>query len=106
MPDPVIVEADALLRRRSAHRGARGFLAAIVAGEHRRAPLTPGLLRRAAELDARYADLGLGLVDATVMAYAERHDLPILTFDFRHFRATESAHGPWRLIVGERDVLG
>jgi len=64
--------------------------------------MSSGLIRRAAEVDDRYADLRLGLVDASVMAIAERHNLPILTFDFRDFRATESAHGPWRLAVDER----
>ena len=38
------------------------------------------------------------------MAYAERHDLPILTFDFRDFRATESARGPWRLVLSEEQL--
>ena len=44
------------------------------------------------------------------MAIAERHELPILTFDFRDFRATESAAGPWRLAIDEhayrRSVVG
>jgi hypothetical protein len=47
-------------------------------------------------------DLNLGLVDACVMAFAERHELPILTFDFTDFRATESAADPWRLAIDER----
>jgi predicted nucleic acid-binding protein len=58
-------------------------------------------MRRAVELDSKYADLNLGVVDSCVMAIAERHDLPILTFDFRDFRATESATGPWRLAIDE-----
>lgn len=59
------------------------------------------VLRRAVELDSKYADLNLGFVDSCVMAVAERHDLPILTFDFRDFRATESTTGPWRLAIDE-----
>jgi hypothetical protein len=35
------------------------------------------------------------------MALAERHDLPILTFDFEHFRATRPRRGYWRLVVDE-----
>lgn len=35
------------------------------------------------------------------MALAERHGLPILTFDFAHFRATKPARGHWRLVVDE-----
>src|SRR5918994_4229755 len=65
--------------------------------EHTPVFLSPGLLRRAAAIDARFADLGLGFVDASVMAYAERHELPILTFDFHDFRAATPERGHWRL---------
>ena len=58
-------------------------------------------MSRAVEIDAQYADLDLGLVDASVMAIAERHNLPVLTFDFAHFRATHPVHGHWRLVVNE-----
>ncbi len=74
----------------------------LVGGAHEIAFMTQGLMRRAAELDSRYADLNLGLVDSCVMAFAERLELPILTFDFTDFRATESAAGPWRLALDER----
>ena len=99
--DAVMAETDYLLRARVGGYAARAFLSALVAGEHTAAFLTPGLLRDAAEIDARFADLGLGLVDASVMAYAARHDLPVLTFDFEHFRAAPPRHGHWRLIVDE-----
>jgi predicted nucleic acid-binding protein len=48
-------------------------------------------------------------VDASVMAIAERHELPVLTFDFAHFRATRPEGGHWRLVVDESryaDVVG
>jgi predicted nucleic acid-binding protein len=77
------------------------FLRALAVGAHSTVFLSPGLLRRAVELDTEYADLDLGLVDASVMAFAERHGLPVLTFDFSHFRATQSPTGPWRLVVSE-----
>ena len=35
------------------------------------------------------------------MAYAERHHLPVLTFDFEDFRATRPAKGHWRLVIDE-----
>ena len=99
--DPVIVEVDQLLRSR-ANRDVRGaFLTAMATGEHTVDFMTEGLLRRAAQLDARYRDLDLGFVDAAVMAYAERHDLPILTFDFEDFRAAPPEGGYWRLVVDE-----
>jgi uncharacterized protein len=102
VPSPVVVEVDHLVRQRVGAHAARSFLKHIAGGSHRVAYMTAGLMQRAAELDRRYADLNLGVVDGCVMAIAERHDLPILTFDFRDFRATESANGPWRLAVDER----
>jgi hypothetical protein len=101
IPDPVVVEADHLLRSRIGASAARLFLGSLVAGEHRVGFLTPTLLARATEIDQRFADFDLGLADASVMAYAERHRLPILTFDFPHFRATRPARGFWRLVVDE-----
>lgn len=101
MPEPVIVEVDQLLRARVGSETARGFLRALAVGEHTPVALTTGLLRRAVEIDAGFADLNLGFVDSTVMALAERHRLPILTFDFEHFRATRPARGFWRLVVDE-----
>lgn len=101
VPDPVLVEVDQLLRSRVGDGAARAFLAAIAAGEHSVACLSSGLLRRAVEIDATFADLGVGFVDAAVMAVAERHDLPVLTFDFQHFRATRPERGYWRLVIDE-----
>ena len=43
----------------------------------------------------------VGLVDASVMAYAGRHELPILTFDFEDFRAAPPEAGYWQLVVDE-----
>jgi hypothetical protein len=97
----VIVEVDQLMRARVGARAARLFLAALDAGEHEVAYLSSGILRRAMEIDGRYGDLDLGLADASVMAVAERRRLPILTFDFEHFRATRPLRGYWRLVVDE-----
>jgi predicted nucleic acid-binding protein len=101
VPGPVVVEVDQLLRARIGSSVARAFLAAIAAGEHTTVPATAGLLRRAVELDARYANLELGFVDGCVMALAERERAPIVTFDFTDFRATRPARGFWRLVVDE-----
>ena len=101
VPEPVLVEVDQLLRSRVGSRAARLFLEAIVAGEHSVVNISPGLLRRAVELDAAFADLDLGYVDAAVMAIAERDVLPVLTFDFGHFRATRPDHGYWQLVIDE-----
>lgn len=101
IPVPVLVETDRLLRARIGRDAARLFLAAVSLGEHSVGFLTPGLLRRAVEIDARYADLDLGLADASVMAFAERHNLAILTFDFEDFRGAVPDRGHWQLVVDE-----
>jgi uncharacterized protein len=101
VPVPVLVEADQLLRARVGAHAARLFLAAVATGEHEVAYLSAGLLRRAVEIDTGFADLNLGFADAAVMAVAERHHLPILTFDFEHFRATRPQRGFWQLVIDE-----
>jgi predicted nucleic acid-binding protein len=99
--DPVIVEVDQLLRARVNIDAGAAFLSAVSNGEHRVEFMTQGLVRRAAEIDATHRDLDLGFVDAALMAYAERHDLPILTFDFEDFRAAPPEGGYWQLVVDE-----
>lgn len=99
--DPVMVEVDQLLRARVNREAGAAFLRAVASGEHLIEFMTQGLVRRAAEIDAKYWDLDLGFVDAALMAYAERHDLPILTFDFEDFRAAPPEGGYWQLVVDE-----
>lgn len=107
VPDPVAIEVDWLLRARLGDTQARLFLRAIASGSPRHVPMTATLLERAVAIDERYADLGLGLVDATVMAVAEAERCPILTFDFRHFRAAPPlAGGTWPLFIDEKRVRG
>jgi len=98
---PAIGEVDQLLRSTV---GAHAALAFLGGRGRRRAPgrqSVAGALRRAVKIDASFADLGLGYTDAAVMAIAERDRLPVLTFDFEHFRATRPAHGFWELVVDE-----
>jgi predicted nucleic acid-binding protein len=47
-----------------------------------------------AELDARYADLGLGLADCSIAVLAERYETRrLLSFDEGHFRAVAPLQG-------------
>ena len=101
IPEPVIIEVDQLLRSRVGGHAARLFLEAVAAGEHSVVHLSPAMLRRAVEIDATFADLDLGYTDAAVTAIAERDRLPVLTFDFEHFRATRPTQGFWQLVVDE-----
>ena len=101
VPDVVLVEVDQLLRARVHQSAALTFLRSMANGDHQIVFLSQGLLKHAVDIDAKYSDLELGLVDACVMAYAERHDLPVLTFDFADFRAAPPESGYWRLVVDE-----
>ncbi len=67
----------------------------IAAGEGgiRVESLTAGDLARAAELIAQYADSGVGFVDASLVAVAERLKLQrVLTLDRRHFSIFRPRH--------------
>lgn len=105
IPSPVLPEVDHLLRTRVGADVARLFLDAIAAGSHTVAYLTPDLLRRAVAIDARFESLNLGFVDGCVMAVAERQLLPVLTFDFRDFRAAPPSAGSWQLVIDEGRYL-
>ena len=57
-------------------------------------------LQRACELQTRYADLSLGLVDATVIALVERLGEPkVATLDHRHFSVVRPRHVPALMLL-------
>ena len=69
------------------------FLDAILAGELSLVELEPADYVRSAELIRRYADLGLGLVDASIVAVAERLDITtVATFSHRDFAVVRPSH--------------
>jgi len=88
VPALVLAEVDYFLRD---ERAAMRKLLAEILDPRTRYELelpTPADLARAMELDNRFADLDLGLVDGTVAAVAERRRVPrILTTDRRDFSA-------------------
>ena len=105
VPVPVLVEVDLLLRARGHVRAATVFARACVDGVHQLADLTDEDLRWAINLGERYHDSGIDLPDLAVMALARRHQAPVLTWDFRHFRAVTPARDqPWDLMVAEHEL--
>ncbi len=88
VPALILAEVDYFL---GGHRPAMKRLVADILDPRSRYELelpTPADLARAIELDARFAELRLGLVDGTVAAVAERRRVPrILTSDRRDFSA-------------------
>ena len=69
------------------------FLGSLARGELIIEHVAASDLLRIAELVARYHDLPLGTVDASVVAIAERLGVStIVTLDERHFRVVRPAH--------------
>ena len=94
MPAPVTAEVDYLLGQRLGRGARRGFLADLAAGVFRVECLLPFEYDVIFELDARYADLDVGLADFSVVTLARRfRTRRILTFDERHFRTLRPLDG-------------
>ena len=93
LPTLVLGELDHHL-----HRMGRPEAMAIVAEDVRRgayglASLTQADFLRAAALERQYADLGLGLVDASVIALCERlGETKVATLDHPHFSVVRPLH--------------
>jgi predicted nucleic acid-binding protein len=91
VPVCVLVEVEYLLRPWP--RAFPALLRDIAAGAIQLLELSERWLGRVAELLERYADLPLGLVDATVIAAAEMLGEPrVVTLDQRHFSVVAPAH--------------
>lgn len=90
IPWAVLPEVDYLLRRHVNATAARLFLDDVCSGAFVVEHSERTDLLRARDLDARHADLGLGVVDGVVAAIAERlHASAIATLDVRHFSVLE-----------------
>jgi predicted nucleic acid-binding protein len=69
------------------------FLGDLASGSFSLEPVHAADLLRMAELVARYHDLPLGSVDASVIAAAERRGVTeIATLDRRHFAVVRPSH--------------
>jgi len=100
LPWAILPEVDYLADRRLGPHVARAFAEDVRDGLFRVDANVARDLPRAVTLLERHADLRIGLVDAVVMAQAERHRAEaIVTLDARHFRAVRlSLPRPPRLI--------
>jgi uncharacterized protein len=93
VPTLVLAELDYWCARRLPREAWLIFLDDLLAGVYRVEPPTGPDLARCRELQARYADLTLGVVDASIVALAERLGEPkVATLDQRHFRTVRPAH--------------
>ena len=93
MPAPGLTEVGYLLEREKGAQAEAAFLRSIRAGQVMMVPLTAADLDRMVELVETYSDFPLGLVDASVVAVAERLKADtVATLDIRHFSAIRPKH--------------
>jgi uncharacterized protein len=93
VPALVLAELDYWCSRRLGSDAWLIFLDDVLAGAYRVEPLMGADLVRCRELQGRYTDLALGVVDASVLALVERLAEPkVATLDQRHFRALRPTH--------------
>lgn len=93
VPVTVIVESSWLIEDRLGPAAEAAFLRSFPAGELTRVDLTEADWERAVALIETYADLGLGLVDASLVAVAERHRITTLaTLNHRDFTVVRPRH--------------
>lgn len=95
VPQLVITEVVYLLETRLGWTAEVRFLGDLAIGNFLVEPVLAGDWMRIAELIARYHDLPLGTVDASVVALAERLDVGVVaTLDRRHFTVVRPKHVP------------
>ncbi len=92
---PVMVEVCWLTEKYRGARAEAAFIDSIVTGQLTLLDVVDSDLPRIAELVRTYADLPLGVVDAAVVAVAERLGLrEVATLDHRHFSVVRPRHVP------------
>lgn len=95
VPAPVLGEVDWLGRRRRKPNAGESLLAGVLDTSTLVVDLDHEDWRRVRDLLTRYADLPLNLVDAAVVAIAERLEQDtIATLDRRHFSVIRPLHVP------------
>jgi len=90
----VLAELDYLLLGRVGAQAERALLDEVAAGAYDLVPFGPGEVAEAADLIGRYAELKIGLADASVAVIAAAAKTTrVLTLDERHFRALRPLWG-------------
>lgn len=93
VPHLIVAEVAYLLATRIGPHAEVAFAQSIAAGELTVEPVLDTEWNRIAELMEQYADLPLGMADASVIALAERHNArEIATLDRRHFSVVRPRH--------------
>lgn len=96
----VLAELDYMLIERHGQEKQLALLAQVVEGAYELAEFGRTDVDAATGVMKAYADLRVGLADASIVVLAEKHaTVDILSFDRRHFRAMRGPGGrPFRLL--------
>lgn len=95
VPGLVLAELDYWCRKLGLQDAWLAFLEDVEVGAWRLEWPSTADMRRARELQETYADLDIGIVDASIVSIVERLREPkVATLDRRHFSAVRSAHVP------------
>lgn len=100
----VLAELDYLLASRVGQDAELALLNEVAAGAYRLEAFTSLDMREAAGILRTYADLHLGLADASLVMLSRRHGVDdILTLDERHFRTIQPTPGrSFRILPTDR----
>jgi uncharacterized protein len=99
----VLGEVAYLLQKYAGTHAELALLDEVATGVYELAPFAPIDIAAARDVTARYADLRVGLTDASIVVLAGRHRVDrVLTLDERHFRALRTpAGGPFTLLPAD-----
>lgn len=93
VPALVVTEVSYLLADRLGPHAELAFARSLAEAELVVEPVLDSDWGRIADLTEEYLDMPLGMVDASIVALAERRGLDVLaTLDQRHFRAVRPRH--------------
>jgi predicted nucleic acid-binding protein len=93
VPTLVLAEVDYWCHERLTAEAWLRFFDDVLAGVYRHEPPTDRDFTRCKEIQEQYYDLQIGVVDASVIALAERLDEPkVASLDQRHFTAVRPRH--------------
>ena len=100
----VLAELDYLLYTKVGLAAQIALLEEVAAGVYALETFEKADVSRALSIVKRFADLAIGLADASLVVLAERHKIcDVLTLDERHFRALR-AHGQKRFRILPADL--
>lgn len=99
----VLAELDYLIGGRVGHHAQMSLIDEVTRGVYQLEVFTAEDVSHARRVMAQYADLRIGLADASIVVLANRHrTLDLLCTDERHFRALRGAGGkPFRLLPSD-----